>query len=163
MIRCLSLSGRKVAGFKFPQTLSLVIGPSNNSDWYLRSWLSSIQILTLEFKIPFTWWEVSMVRFLPLIHVRASGANKAIMTITLSQCGHPCSTTSNFMLRDPIGCCWGPQSCVKPLFMTNKSNSDPVGKLKAGACRRAVWRTLKAFTDSWNKPVCWFGPAEFQL
>ena len=35
-----SFSGRKVAGFKFPQTLSLVTGPSNNNDWYLRSLLS---------------------------------------------------------------------------------------------------------------------------
>ena len=27
-----SQEGRKVAGFKFPQTLSLVTGPSNNND-----------------------------------------------------------------------------------------------------------------------------------
>ena len=26
------LSGRKVEGFKFPETLSLVVGPSNNND-----------------------------------------------------------------------------------------------------------------------------------
>ena len=32
-----SFSGRKVAGFTFPQTLSLVTGPSNNNDWYLKS------------------------------------------------------------------------------------------------------------------------------
>ena len=32
-----SFSGRKVAGFKFPPTLSLVTGLSNNNDWYLRS------------------------------------------------------------------------------------------------------------------------------
>ena len=42
----LFFSRRKVAGFEFPQTLSFVIGPSNNDDWYLRSWLSVIQILT---------------------------------------------------------------------------------------------------------------------
>ena len=77
-----SFSGRKVAGFKFPQTLSLVSGPSNNNDWYLRS-LSVIQILTLEFKIPLTSWEVSTVRFCPLIIFKASGANKAAAQLLL--------------------------------------------------------------------------------
>ena len=32
-----SFSGRKVAGFRFPQTLSLVTDPSNNNDWYLKN------------------------------------------------------------------------------------------------------------------------------
>ena len=42
-----------MAGFKFPQTLSLVTG-SSNSDGDLGCLLSVIQILTLEFKIPLT-------------------------------------------------------------------------------------------------------------
>ena len=46
-----------------------------SSDWYLRSQLSAIQILTLEFKIPLTSWEVSTVRFHPLINSRASGTS----------------------------------------------------------------------------------------
>ena len=47
-----------------------------SSDWYLRSQLSVIQILTLEFKIPLTSWEFSTVRFCPLINSRASGTSK---------------------------------------------------------------------------------------
>ena len=48
-----------------------------SSDWYLRSQLSVIQILTLEFKIPLTSWEFSTVRFCPLINSRASGTSKS--------------------------------------------------------------------------------------
>ena len=87
-----------MAGFKFPQTLSLVTGPSNNNDWYLRR-LSVIQILTLEFKIPLTSLEVSTVRFHPLIIFKASGANKAAAPVTLRQWGHPREITSNSLLR----------------------------------------------------------------
>ena len=93
-----SFSGRKVAGFKFPQTLSLVTGPSNNDDWYLKSLLSVIQILTLEFNIPLTSWEVSTRRFRKLIIFKASGANKAAAPITLRQWGHPHETISNSLL-----------------------------------------------------------------
>ena len=76
-----SFLGRKVAGFKFPETVSLVIGPSNNSDWYLRSWLSDIQMSTLEFNILLTSWEVYTVRFHPLMNLRASATNKATAAI----------------------------------------------------------------------------------
>jgi len=50
---------------KFPQTLSLVTGPSNNNEWCLRSLLSVIQVLTVDFKIPLTSWEVNTVRVHP--------------------------------------------------------------------------------------------------
>ena len=75
---------------------------------------------TLECKIPLTSWEVSTVRFCPLVNLRALVISKTKVATTLKQCGHS-------------------------LFsVTNKVNSDPVGKLKAGACKREVW-ALKAF------------------
>ena len=44
--------------------------------------------------------------------------------------------------------------------MTNKLKSDPVGKLREGAYRRTVWRTLKAFWVSGDQTslsvwACW--------
>ena len=46
---------------------------------------------------------------------------------------------------------------------SDKLNSDNLGKVKAGACRRVGWRALKAFWVSGDQPACQFGPAEFQL
>ena len=76
-------SGRKVAVFKFLLTLSLVFGLWNNKDWYLRSLLSVIQVLTLEFNSSLASWEVSTVRFHPLIILRDSGVNKAVAQLLL--------------------------------------------------------------------------------
>ena len=67
----------KWQGLSFHRLLSLIIAPSRKSDWYLRSQLSVIQILTLEFKIPLTSREVSIVRFHPLVNLRALGSSKA--------------------------------------------------------------------------------------
>ena len=77
-----------MAAFKFHKLLSLVTGPSNNNDSYLRSLLSVTQVFTLEFKIPLTSWDVSAVRFHPLIIFKASGVNKAIAPITDSGATH---------------------------------------------------------------------------
>ena len=48
----------------------------------------------------------------PLITLRAYSTSKAIAKTTLRQCGQPYATTSNSLLRYPIGCWWDPRRCA---------------------------------------------------
>ena len=46
-----------------------------------------LSLWSLEFKILSTSWEISTVRFCPIVDLRASSISKAITVITLKQCG----------------------------------------------------------------------------
>ena len=47
-----------------------------------------LSLWTLEFKILLTSWEVSTVKFHPLVNLWALGINKTIVVITLKECVH---------------------------------------------------------------------------
>ena len=115
--------------------------------WYLipraldTAWVTTalkmepLLLWTLEFKIPLTSWEVSTIRFFPLVNFWALDISKTIVAITLKECGHS-------------------------FFFSKEPNADTVGKLKVGACKKAVWRALKAFWVSGDQTsllvwVCW--------
>ena len=58
----------------------------------------TVSFWTLESKIPLTSWEVSTLRFHPLVNLGALGISKTIVTITLKQCGHSLFSITNWTL-----------------------------------------------------------------
>ena len=78
--------------------------------WQLLSYSSfkdgALLLWTLEFKIPLTSWEVSTVKFHPLVNFWALFISKTIVTITLKPCGH----SLFFFLSNKLWSCGQAQS-----------------------------------------------------
>ena len=88
-----------------------------------------------------------------LITLRAYSTSKAIAKNTLRQYGQPYATTSNSVVRYPIGCWWDPRGCaITPQTITFLSVTNklwPCGQAQSGSLLNSL-KSLKSLLSIWR-------------
>lgn len=148
-----SSSGKSEVGFRAGQVYIWTAKPSS---WYWRS-ISCLRAIghlwCLEGRLHYVGG-VYMVRSWPNVSLVASGIKRAMAAATLRQEYQPLVTASISLIRYLSGCWEGSfgwvstPSAILSLSITYRLNTCPVGKLSAGAFKRAPFSYSKSYSAS---------------